>query len=90
MDERVSATIASRSFSRLLREAQKGRTYLITVRGRPVARLVPANVQDRRTIRFRRAALRALLKRTKSQPAVDIGKWTRDELYERGYIEEEQ
>jgi len=82
MDETVSATLAGRSLSRLLRGVREGQTYLITVRDRAVARLVPANTQDEQTLR-RRAARRALLERTQSQPAVDIGHWTRDELYDR-------
>ncbi len=37
----VSLTKPSREFSRLVREVERGEVFLITRRGRPVARLVP-------------------------------------------------
>ena len=83
MDETVSAAEANRSFSRLLRGVREGRTYLVTAHGRPLARLIPADSRDEDTLRMRRAARRALFARLEKQPAIDIGKWTRDELYER-------
>ena len=83
MDETVSAAEANRSFSRLLRGVREGRSYLVTAHGRPLARLIPADSRDENTLRMRRAARRALFARLEKQPAVDIGKWTRDELYER-------
>jgi prevent-host-death family protein len=83
MDETISATEARRSFSRLLRGVQEGRSYLVTVHRRPLARIIPADSRDEQVIRSRRVALEALLRRTESQPAINIGKWTRDELYDR-------
>jgi hypothetical protein len=41
---------------------------------------VAPNAAERRV---REAALRALLERAAKQPVIDIGRWTRDELYER-------
>ena len=83
MDETVSAAEANRSFSRLLRGVREGRSYLVTAHGRPLARLIPADSRDEGTLRMRRAARRELFARLEKQPAIDIGKWTRDELYER-------
>lgn len=83
MDETVSAAEANRSFSRLLRGVREGRTFLVTAHGRPLARIIPADSRDEDTLRMRRAARRALLARLEKQPAIDIGKWTRDELYDR-------
>jgi prevent-host-death family protein len=83
MDETVSAAEANRSFSRLLRGVREGRSYLVTAHGRPLARIIPADSDDEATLRMRRAARRALFARLERQPAIDIGKWTRDELYER-------
>ena len=37
----VSLTTASREFSRLVKEVERGESFLITRRGRPVARLLP-------------------------------------------------
>jgi prevent-host-death family protein len=83
MDETVTAADANRSFSRLLRGVQEGHSYLVTSHGRPVARVVPPDQDDEYTLRFREAARRALLDRVAKQPTTDIGRWTRDELYER-------
>jgi hypothetical protein len=45
--------------------------------------------ESEEAVRKRRAAaFRELMKRLKSQPAMDIGPWTRDELYERGSDDE--
>jgi prevent-host-death family protein len=40
----IGAREANRSFSKILREAENGRTITITRNGRPVARLIPAPV----------------------------------------------
>ncbi len=79
MDEFVSAAEANRSFSRLLRNVREGHSYTVTSHGRPVARLVPVNEEQDAQIRARKA----LLKRLSQQPALNAGKWTREELYER-------
>jgi prevent-host-death family protein len=79
MDQAISAAEANRSFSRLLREVREGRSYVVTAHGKPVARIVPcADAEAARS-----GARSALLQRLGAQQAVDIGRWTRDELYER-------
>jgi prevent-host-death family protein len=83
IEETVSAAEANRQFSRLLRGVREGRRYVVTAHGRPVARLVPAAEGDPEEQQVREAALRVLLERVAKQPAIDIGRWTRDELYER-------
>lgn len=83
MEETVSAAEANRSFSRLLRGVREGRSYLVTAHGRPLARIIPADSRDEQIVRTRRAALETLLRRVESQPTIDIGNWTRDELYDR-------
>jgi prevent-host-death family protein len=84
MEKSVSAADANRKFSELLRGVRKGRSYLVTSHGQPVAKLVPA-AQDARS---EAGARSALLARLSSQPAVKGAKarrrWTRDELYEDG------
>jgi prevent-host-death family protein len=79
MEETVSAAEANREFSRLLRGVREGNSYVVTSHGRPVAKLVPVT-ED---ISSREIAKQKLLKRLRSQPALNAGKWTRDELYER-------
>ncbi len=78
-DEPVTAAEANRGFSRLLRGVREGATYVVTSHGRPVARIVPVEpvVDD-----VKRQAREKLLARLKSQPAMNIGPWTRDELHE--------
>lgn len=77
MDEVVSAAEANRRFSQLLRTVREGRSYVVTAHGRPVARIIPAGAEDRTA----EGARAALIARLRSQRAVDIGPWTRDELY---------
>ncbi len=82
MEKSVSASDANRKFSELLRGVRKGRSYVVTSHGEPVAKLVPA-AQDGHIAAGARSAL---LARLKLQPAVKGFKarrrWTRDELYE--------
>ncbi|MFY9741762.1 MAG: type II toxin-antitoxin system prevent-host-death family antitoxin [Candidatus Sulfotelmatobacter sp.] len=78
MEKIISAANANRNFSQLLRAVREGRTYVVTSHGRPVARIAPLDSDTQK----REAAKAALLKRLRSQPIVDIGPWTRDELYD--------
>lgn len=80
MEEVISAAEANRSFSRLLRGVQDGHTYVVTNHGKPVARIVP--VGDDQEDAARERAHRALIARLERQPIIDIGPWTRDELYD--------
>jgi len=77
MEEIVSAAEANRRFSQLLRTVREGRSYVVTAHGRPVAKIVPAGRQDRTTA----GARAALLDRLRAEPVVDVGCWTREELY---------
>ena len=83
IEEKISAAEANRSFSRLLRGVREGRSYVVTAHGRPIARIVSAAKDDAEEQRVRQAALRALLERVAKQPVIDIGHWTRDELYDQ-------
>lgn len=84
MDTFVPASEANRSFSELLRRVQAGETVSVTRHGRPVARIVPAESdKDQDQCKRRQAQARAYLKRAASRPVIDIGPWTRDELYDR-------
>lgn len=46
MAETVTARAANQHFSRLLRDVEAGKSFVITHRGRPVARLVPEPAPD--------------------------------------------
>ena len=83
IEEIVPAAEADRSFSQLLRGVREGRRYVVTAHGKPVARLVPAGAENEIDRRLREAAKQESLRRLERQPVCDIGRWTRDELYER-------
>lgn len=79
MDKPVSAADANREFSRLLQNVKKGHSYVVTSHGKPVARIAP--VGERSGVAEK--ARNVLLRRLRTQPVTKIGRWTRDELYER-------
>ena len=76
MERAISAADANRKFSQLLREVKEGQSYVVTSHGRPVARIAP--VEEQRPSK----AKAALLARLEKQPIRNIGRWTRDELYD--------
>ena len=78
MNQAISATDANRRFSELLRTVKKGRSIIVTSHGKPVAKITPV-VQDERAAEVARSALFA---RLRTERAVDVGRWTRDELYD--------
>jgi prevent-host-death family protein len=75
----VSAREANQRFSRLLAEAAAGEQVVITRRGVPVARLVPAGPQ--KSDRARAAAIRRLMGLLKL--SLGGGRFRRDDLYDR-------
>ncbi len=78
MEEQISAAAANRQFSRLLRGVRDGQSYVVTSHGKPIARIVPASGPPD----LARSARAILLARLEDQPVVDVGPWSRDELYE--------
>ena len=78
MDKAVSAADANRRFSELLRTVKKGRSVIVTSHGKPVAKITPV-VEDERAAAGARAVL---LARLRTERAVTVGRWTRDELYD--------
>ncbi len=78
MDKAVSAAEANRRFSELLRTVKAGRSVIVTSHGKPVAKLMPVAGDERAAGKARSA----LLARLRKQQAVDVGRWTRDELYD--------
>jgi len=74
----ISAADANRHFSDVLRRVREGQSIVVTSHGRPVAKIVPIDESDRVVA----GARTALLERLRAAPAVNIGRWTRDELYE--------
>lgn len=79
MEKAISASDANRKFSQVLRGVKEGQTYVVTSHGRPVARIAPVPADSP----HRNAAHTALLNRLRRQPVINIGRWNRDELYDR-------
>ena len=78
MDKAVSAVEANRHFSQILRSVREGESYIVTAHGKPVARITPIRPGDGTV-----GARRRLLDRLAAQPVIDVGPWTRDELYDQ-------
>jgi prevent-host-death family protein len=78
MEKAISAAEANRKFSQVLREVREGFSYIVTSHGKPVARITPHT-----KVTASEKAREAFFRRLESQPTRNIGRWTRDELYER-------
>ena len=79
----VTAAEANRNFSRLLAEVKLGVSLEITSHGVAVALLVPFKGEDERLRRERMDEAReALFERLRGQPALNLGKMSRDEIYD--------
>jgi prevent-host-death family protein len=78
MEKAVSAAEANRNFSHLLREVRRGRSYVVTSHGKPVAKISPVDEKENIEV----SAREALLTRLRRQPVAEAGSWTRAELYE--------
>jgi prevent-host-death family protein len=82
----IGAREANRSFSKILKEAENGKTITITRNGRPVARLVPAPIPapvESMTEEEQKAAKKSLMDLL--DKGLDFGgrRFTRDEMNER-------
>lgn len=78
MEKAISAADANRRFSALLRSVRDGASFVVTSHGRPVAKIIPVDDGNKSA----ESAFRTLLDRLERQKAVEVGAWTRDELYE--------
>ena len=75
----ITATEANRDFSKILEQVSSGKAVGITKRGKIVATLNPVRKRDRdEAERLKHEHLAALRK----QPALNIPRGTRDELYD--------
>jgi len=83
MDKEVALRDANQQFARYVRAVEGGESFVITRRGKPVARLVPVETGKRILTPEQQAARERA--RERMQRGVDLGgaKFNRDELYER-------
>lgn len=77
MTAEVTAADANRNFSELLRDIRAGKSVVITVHGKPTAKLVPFDGEKQRA----EGGRKALLARLTGQRSVNAGRWTRESLY---------
>lgn len=80
MEKAISAADANRKFSQLLRDVKEGQSYVVTSHGRPVARIAPVSSKQGKV--GDSPGWSRLLRRLRKQPVMNIGRWTRDELYD--------
>lgn len=80
MEKSVSAADANRNFSQLLQGVRRGRSFVVTSHGKPIARLAPVDANSSMAT----TAREALFSRLRKQPAIKVGRWNREELYEDG------
>jgi prevent-host-death family protein len=79
----VSAREANQQFSRILRDVEAGAEIVVTRRGRPVARIVPAPPSGERQLTpEQEAALERTRQRLGKGWDLGVGKFNRDELYD--------
>jgi prevent-host-death family protein len=83
MQRSVSAREANQQFSRILRDVEAGAEILVTRRGRPVARIVPAQPSRERQLTPEQEAAHARsMARLRKGWDLGGGKFDRDELYD--------
>ena len=84
--EKVTAAEANRDFSLIYRRVMAGETIVITDSGQDVAVIGPAvkntEVAQAAAAAAREQARQRLMERLRNQPALNLPKYTRDELYD--------
>ena len=78
----VSLMTANQEFSKLVREVERGEGFLITRRGRPVAKLVPHSA-DKTSDPEWAAAHQRMMSRLEAGASLGCLKIDRGELYDR-------
>jgi prevent-host-death family protein len=83
MQKSVTAREANQQFSRILRDVEAGAEVLVTRRGQPVARIVPAQPPgERRLTPEQEAAHARSMARLRKGWHLGGSKFNRDELYD--------
>ena len=80
----IGAREANQQFSKLLARVEGGEEVVITMRGKPVAKMVPATAADRAAAERERQLEELLAEmRAKALRGGKVADWNRDELHER-------
>jgi prevent-host-death family protein len=83
MNRRVSATEVEQNLTAILHDVEEGESFVITSEGQDVARISPVEQFDINSEKAKQAR-KELFERLAKTEAIDIGPWTRAELYEDG------
>ena len=78
MEKAVSAAVANRKFFQLLQGVRRGCSYVVKSHGKPVARIIPVDENQKIDVKARAS----LLARLRRESVTQAASWTRDELYE--------
>lgn len=78
----VSLMKANQEFSKLVKEVERGEGFLITRRGRPIAKLVP-HTEDKTTDSRWTAAYRRMMERLNEGASLGGLKVDREDIYDR-------
>lgn len=81
MNRRVSTTDVEQNLTSIIHDVEEGETFVITSDGREVARLSPVEKFDVNSEKAKQAR-KELFEHLRQVKAIDIGPWTRAELYE--------
>jgi prevent-host-death family protein len=77
VEKYITATEANQRFSELLRDVSEGESYTVTSRGKPVARMVPADKKQSKV------SLEELYAKWDARGSIVTGPWKREDLYDR-------
>jgi len=83
MNRRVSTTEVEQNLTSILHDIEEGETFVVTSDGKEVARILPVETFDPNSEKAKQAR-KELFERLEQVKAIDIGPWTRAELYEEG------
>jgi prevent-host-death family protein len=82
MEKTITAREANQNFARVLREAEEGSEFVVTRRGRPVARIAPITTKGRRVLTAeQQRVLDRMIKRMRRGWDLGGEKFNRDSIY---------
>lgn len=81
----ITATEANHNLSRVLRDVAAGSTFTVTSRGKPVAKIEPADADVEVVKAEKRKRMEAMLARMKELPGVVTGPYSRSDIYDRNW-----
>lgn len=83
MSTAITLRDANQHFAQLVRQVEGGADFVVTRRGKPVARILPVESAERRLTAEQEAALERSLKRARAGWSGDGGPFDRAALHER-------